>query len=800
MKIECYRFRYSGILLLVLLAAVVSLSGCSDPEQTKAEHLKRGEEYLKELKYTEASLEFRNALQLDEKSAPAHWGLARAYEGLQRFPEMITELQKTLETDKGHLDARVKLGNYYLAASRGRTDLVDEAEKLAKEVLEKDPNNIEGHILMGSILFARNDREKAFAELNRAIELNPQRVESYLSLARFHIVVNDRARAEETFKKAISIDPNSPLAHSEYGKFLVQSNRLPEAEAELQKAVQVGPTDRNARFVLASFYLVNKQLDKAEAEFKNLANLDSGKPESQVVLADYYSAVNRMDDAIRIYQDVLAKSPDYIQGRYRLAEILMSRGDNQGATAQIDEALKKDKHDRQALLLRARMHAQGGKPDGLKAAVEDLKDVLRQEPNSRNGLYYMAQANFALGMVDQARAFAGELEKNYPDYLPGKLMGVQLTLFGGDSNSQKSSISLANDLLNRLSKTAPDRENSPQVLAEITEKTYLSRGSAQLQLKNLPAARQDFEAARQIAPNDPAVYNNLALVALEEQKTDEAIAAFENALNVDSTNFGALNGLVTLYAKTSQIDKASSKIDQLLASNPNNATLHYFKGQVFGLQQNVQGAEAEFRRALELDPSHVASYSALGAMFTNLKQEDRAIAEYQKILAINPDNATVYTLIGMLEDGRKNYDAAADNYRKALEKDPNSVIAANNLAWLYAETGKGNLDEALKLAQGVVQKNPNIAGFVDTLGWVLYKKSLYDAAVDQLQKAVNLDETSARVAKASASATYQYHLGVALKDKGDKEGSRRALEAALRLGEQRPFAYADATRQALASL
>ena len=218
------------------------------------------------------------------------------------------------------------------------------------------------------------------------------------------------------------------------------------------------------------------------------------------------------------------------------------------------------------------------------------------------------------------------------------------------------------------------------------------------------------------------------------------------------------------------------------------------------LQNNTQGAEAEFRKSLELDSGYIASYSALGELFINMKQEDRAIAEYQKILLIKPDNATVYTLIGMLEDSRKNHDAAADNYRKALEKDQNSIIAANNLAWLYAETGKGNLDEALRLAQGVVQKNPNVAGFVDTLGWVYYKKNLPDLAIDQLRKAVALDEAAARAANVTPSPTYQYHLGMALKEKGDKEGSRRALEASMRLGEQKPFPYANEARQALASL
>ncbi len=796
MKIEC-RYLYYSTLICLFLAAVISLAGCTNSEKAKAEHIAKGEAYLADSKFQEASLEFRNALQIDDKFAQAHWGLARAYEGLQRFPEMIDELRRTRELDPNNLEARIKLGNYYVAASKGKPDVLAEAEKMAQEVLQKDPNNIEGHILMGSILFAKNQKDAAVAELNRAIELDPHRVESYLSLARFFVVTHDYAKAEETFKKAISVNANSGLAHTEYGKFLVQANRPGEAEAELLKAVEVAPNDRSSRFVLASYYLINKKLDKAEEAYKALAALDQDKPESQAILADFYSSINRSDEAVRIYQEILSKSPDFVQGRYRLGEILLSRGDTQGASAQIEEVLKKNQHDRQALLLRARVHAQSGQPDGLKTAIEDLKDVLRQEPNSRAGLYFMAQSNFNLGLIDQARAFAGDLEKNYPDYLPAKLMQVQISLASGDPRTASSN---ATDLLNRLDKMAPDNENSPQMLVEIREKTYLARGAAQIQLANLAAARKDFEAARDNAPNDPNVYNNLALVAFNENKADEAIGFFETALKLDTTNFDALNGLISWYAKTREFDKAHARIDQSLGSYPNNASLHYLKAQVYGFQQNVQGAEGELNKALELDPNYLAAYSALGALYINSKQADRAIIEYQKIIARRPDNATAYTLIGMLEDSRKNYDAAVENYRKALEKDPNALIAANNLAWLYAVYGKGNLDEAVRLAQGAVQKNPNIAGFVDTLGWVYYKKSLHSAAVEQLQKAVSLNEAEARKANVPPSATYHYHLGMALKEKGDKDGSRRELETALRLADKSPFGDADEARKALAAL
>jgi tetratricopeptide (TPR) repeat protein len=411
----------------------------------------------------------------------------------------------------------------------------------------------------------------------------------------------------------------------------------------------------------------------------------------------------------------------------------------------------------------------------------------------------MAQTNFNLGLIDQARAFAGDLEKKYPDYLPAKLMQVQINLAAGDP---KTAISLASDLLTKLSKAAPDRDNSAQLLAEIHEKTLLARGSGQLQLTppNLAAARQDFTAARDVAPNDPNVYNSLAQVSTLENKPDDAVGLYESALKIDGTNFNALNGLISLYGRRNEIDKAHSRIDQALSSYPNNASLHYLKAQVYGFQHNVQGAEAELRKTLEIDPNYIAAYSALGNLFINSRQEDRAIAEYRKIIELRPDNPTAYTMIGMLEDARKNYDAAADNYRKALAQDQNTVIAANNLAWLYADAGKGNLDEAVRLSQGVVQKNPNVAGFVDTLGWVYYKKGLYQAAVEQLQKAVALDEAAAKIGNTPPSATYHYHLGMALKAKGDKEGSRRELEAALRLAEKAPFANSDEARQALATL
>ena len=76
------------------------------------------------------------------------------------------------------------------------------------------------------------------------------------------------------------------------------------------------------------------------------------------------------------------------------------------------------------------------------------------------------------------------------------------------------------------------------------------------------------------------------------------------------------------------------------------------------------------------------------------------------------------------------------------------------------------------VAQRAKQVQPNFVNATDTLGWIQYKKGLYSSAIPLLQECVT---------KVPQSATYHYHLGMALLATGDRAKSRDQLEAALRL-------------------
>src|SRR5437870_12635947 len=109
---ECRRKFHALFLFAILTAVAVFFAGCTTPEKAKAQHVARGQALLKDKKFQEASLEFRNALQIDDQLADAHWGLANAYEGLQRYQEAFEEMKTVAALDQNNLDVRVRLGNY----------------------------------------------------------------------------------------------------------------------------------------------------------------------------------------------------------------------------------------------------------------------------------------------------------------------------------------------------------------------------------------------------------------------------------------------------------------------------------------------------------------------------------------------------------------------------------------------------------------------------------------------------------------------------------------------------------------
>jgi Tfp pilus assembly protein PilF len=176
------------------------------------------------------------------------------------------------------------------------------------------------------------------------------------------------------------------------------------------------------------------------------------------------------------------------------------------------------------------------------------------------------------------------------------------------------------------------------------------------------------------------------------------------------------------------------------------------------------------------------AYAMLGRLYMAQNRTDSGADQRQAGTKATVGQATMAALMAQV---RGNDAEARERYQKILKAHPRAPVAANNLAWIYADSGE-NLDDALRLARIARTGLPDVAEVSDTLGWVYYKRK---------QPADAVTAFSESVTKNPKNAIYQYHLGLAHLQAGDTGKARAALARALSLNPK--FAGAEEAKRLL---
>ncbi|MBS1807153.1 MAG: tetratricopeptide repeat protein [Acidobacteria bacterium] len=798
------------VLATLVCTCLFALACKEDPEKAKLKHLEKGKQYLKEKKFNEARIEFRNALLLDKKYAAATFGLAEASLGLNNIQEAFDALQVTVDLDPKNLEAKIRLGNIYLQFVRDASNVTD-AEKLAREVLEADANNIEGYILRASVRTSQRKWTEAEQDLKHAIELNPKRVESHLSYARYYQergkLEADKARfdaeAEKLFKQALDIDAKSSVAHLAFADFLYSNQRLDEAEVQLKQAVDSDPADRSSLAAIARFYEAKKNFAEAEKYLSKLAEVSSDKNAGRAQLIDLHARDGKVDQAINEYQELIKQSPKYLQAYAQLAGLLMGKGNFAGAMQQLEAGLKLDKQNTDLLLMRGRLNIANNK---IRDAVSDLEQVLKNEPKHSMGLYFMADARVRDNDPERARAYLNDLLKYYPDSPAGLLMKIRILLSQPKPTTDEvnEAVKTADKIIggiNYLKSNAAALQASrlePESLPGLESQGYAARGVAKVQMKDVAGAQADLERAVQIDPRNFEARSNLINVLLTKNDVATARQLADQSLDLSPANESAIASIVNVYLVQKEYALALQKLDALIAAQlVKKAFLLDQKVRVYSAQGDTANTEMALRQVLEADPQYTDAYFKKFALYKSQDKADQAINELQQVVNLRPDNprqlAQAHLLLGMMEEERGRYDEAIKNYERSVGLDARTAVASialNNLAWIMADKGKGNLDKAAEHARKAIQLAPSVASYYDTLGYVLYKKGLNGVAIEQYQKALE---------RRPNEAAFHKHIAEAYQKNSDRGKALQAYEQALKFGGAN-YRDADTVKSEIAKL
>ncbi len=206
---------------------------------------------------------------------------------------------------------------------------------------------------------------------------------------------------------------------------------------------------------------------------------------------------------------------------------------------------------------------------------------------------------------------------------------------------------------------------------------------------------------------NPMALNNLANIYRLSGKVQKARQAFEDAIKIDPDN-------PFLYVNKSILTKDLSDTEQALKINPDFAPAWAQKA-ILLREIDIKKALQSHEKSISLDGENSSFYISYGISLIQDKQFEKAIKQFDYAISIDPYNADAYYNRALAKN-HLNQDPTLD-YETALKCNPNHLEALTNLGAIYIQTNR--LYDALTIYQDLLRKDPknmkacfNLAGLL----------------------------------------------------------------------------------------
>ena len=225
----------------------------------------------------------------------------------------------------------------------------------------------------------------------------------------------------------------------------------------------------------------------------------------------------------------------------------------------------------------------------------------------------------------------------------------------------------------------------------------------------------------------------------------------------NNDRFGLIYARLAEYLRPSSVDAILIVSDMLSAQNQYDLAIEslnkvpstdpqFYSAEVARASalQSSDKADAGIEVLRGLTKSHSTIPTVFTALGDALRRESRfpeATEAYNSAIALLPDvqpnHWFLYYARGITHEREHNWDAAEKDFRFALSLSPDQPLVLNYLGYGLVEKGL-KMDEAQKMIETAVAKQPNDGYITDSLGWVLYRVGKFSQAVPQLEKAIEL--------------------------------------------------------------
>jgi tetratricopeptide (TPR) repeat protein len=321
---------------ILFLAISMSLLTICTYGQNGKKFYKAGSEFVENLKYEDAIVQFTSAIGLEPSNADYYFARGKAYEAVLKNAEARSDFEKAVVFEPKNVDALVRLGavcnkmtdfksalGYLNRASHvdKRNSAVypekvltlmgleryDEALRVSDSalIIKDTPMN---YYWRGIVFTKLNNDVLARKELEKSIAKDKKLVEPRLALAELLLKINDAQGALDQCNEILKNDDRNTAAYMMRSKVYKKNLDYPSAINDISKNILIEPTNPDFYLFRGQCYQDFNQHTNAINDFTKYISLNPNNPDAFFARAKSYEDIMNFDKAMDDYKKITVLS------------------------------------------------------------------------------------------------------------------------------------------------------------------------------------------------------------------------------------------------------------------------------------------------------------------------------------------------------------------------------------------------------------------------------------------------------------------------------------------------------------
>ncbi len=501
------------------------------------------------------------------------------------------------------------------------------------------------------------------------------------------------------------------------GSLKESKGQYAEAILDYQEALRYDH-DAAIFFALAKSYAQLRRYAPATENALMAVRFDSTKIEYRELLAQIYLTSGQFEKAAQEFRTIIRLDPRNVPATYTLAQIL-----------------------------------ERVKPSESLALYNSL--LARQGP-TWEVLVQIAQLNSMLQRFDDAAKAYEQMMELDPSNLAVRQNLAEMYL------RQKKF-----DTAKKILMDALEENNGSIILRATLADVYL-------QQNDWTTAKKELNTILQSDSLDPDTHLRIGVAFYAQTVKDtlvipEAIAVFRKYEELYPTDTRPFVYLGVLYRGIKKDSIAEQYFTRATQSANWNADAWWQLGWMYFDRQDFKETISIMNRAKQILPDDFRLHLLLGIAYNRAGMNQDSRVALERAVELNPTDLNALSSLGLTYDALKMHAESDSAYERALRIDPTFPLVLNNYAYSLSERGL-QLDRAERMSKESLAADSLNPSYLDTYGWILYKKGKYQQALPYILRAVELGDVSAVVLE---------HLGDVYARLGRSEDAKRYWKEAL---------------------